>query len=195
MRGSVFLGTVAVLIIAANTAMAQRVTDYLGLRGPIKFAGTEYTLAWSSTPFKTYVKQAYLPKGQSPETYGNMVMVEFLAGNISPVKAATQQIAFLNKRRASDPITKYQVTQNRQSGEYILDFLLSSRDANGAIIIEWNGYRYAAATDRQGKSGVVLFGISHRAYGNTAAEAFLKKLATFKSEQIVTLAKMPLPWP
>lgn len=189
------LGRTAVLILALAVApaAAQQVKDHLDLPGPIGFGGTDYALAWSAQPAGNYVKQEYLPAGQSLESWDSMVLVEFVAGDIGPREAAARQAALLDDRKAGDPITNYQVIENAQTGEVILDFVLSARDADGEYIIEWNGYRYAPGTDASGRPGVMLFGISHRAYGNAASRSFLEGLAAFKEARIAELASAPLP--
>lgn len=48
--------------LAIAPAMAQEVTDYLGVPGPIVFDGTDYLLAWTSQPNPQYTKQEYLPR-------------------------------------------------------------------------------------------------------------------------------------
>lgn len=187
---TLFAGLTA-LMVAATPVAAQKVTDYLDLPGPITLGDTDYALAWSSQPAENYTKQEYLPAGQEPARYESMVLVETVTGTIRPGDAAAQQVNFLNERRASDPIANYQLLEHPQTGEIMLDFVLSSRDTNGEYIIEWNGYRYAPLPD--GQPGVLLFGISHRAYGNTASEAFLRNLTAFKEAQLAILAAAPLP--
>jgi len=194
-----FASVVLAVALAASPALgsgpaaAQSVKDILGVPGPIKFDGTDYLLAWSAKPSKAYAKHEYLPQGQKPETYRAMILLEFLEGAQKPMDLAKTQIENLNARKASDPLVNMSVIQNPETGEVILDFILSAKDARGEYIVEWNGYRYARAQTRSGKSGGVLFGISHRAYGNEAARAFLTGLAQFKAAQIKTLAGMPLP--
>lgn len=188
--------TAAILVglsVFVAPAMAQPVTDYLGIPGPITFAGRDYLLTWSSQPNAQYSKQEYLPSGQAPERYNSMVMVEFLVSGLTPIQMAGAQARMLNERKASDPLVNLDLMQNEQTGEVLLDFIVSSKDDNGEYIVEWNGYRYASATNGAGESGGMLFAISHRAYGNIAAQAFLGTLRDFKAKQMGELGKMQLP--
>ena len=43
-------------LIASAPALAQDVTDYLGVPGPITVGDTDYVLAWSSQPSEGYFK-------------------------------------------------------------------------------------------------------------------------------------------
>lgn len=181
------------VFVGTQIAAAQQGTDLLGVPGPIIFAGEDYHLAWSSRPTEQYTKQEYLPEGQKPETYRAMVLVEFLTGETTPAQAANAQVAALNERRGSDPLVNMELIQNPNTGEIILDFIVSSRDSNGEYIVEWNAYRYVSASNAKGSSGSLLFGISHRAYGNDAAKAFLTSLRDFKTGQISALSSMPMP--
>lgn len=185
------LAAVASLTLAAP-ALAQ-VTDYLDVPGPIALDGTDYNLAWSSQPSPGYTKQEYLPLGQDPESYESMVMVEFLAADLAPLEMAQAQVEMLNARRATDPLVNMALIENEQTGEVLLDFIVSSKDAAGEYIVEWNAYRYANVENNEGETGGLLFAISHRAYGNADSEAFLSALRDFKATQIEELAKAPLP--
>ncbi|MHA6732122.1 hypothetical protein [Devosia sp. A369] len=179
--------------LAAMPVMAQEVTDYLGVPGPIVFDGTDYLLAWSSQPNAQYTKQEYLPADQSPETYGSMVMVEFLAADITPAAMANAQVEMLNVRKQTDPLVNMAIIENGATGEIILDFIVSTKDTNGEYIVEWNAYRYASAESRDGQIGGLLFAISHRAYGNDAAKEFLGTLKGFSGSQVQALATTALP--
>lgn len=174
-------------------ALAQDVTDYLGVPGPITFDGTDYLLSWSSQPNAQYTKQEYVPAGQSVENYDSMIMVEFLAAELTPLQMARAQVNMLNERKASDPLVNMDLMQNEQTGEVLLDFIVSAKDEKGEYIIEWNGYRYASTQNAEGEAGGMLFAVSHRAYGNEAAQAFLGALRDFKGTQIEELSKVALP--
>ncbi|KKB80714.1 hypothetical protein VW29_16465 [Devosia limi DSM 17137] len=184
---------VLVVLALASPVFAQQVTDYLGVPGPITFNGTDYALSWSSKPTPDYIKQEYLPRGQVPEAYSSMLMVEFLAGDLKPTSMAGAQMDLLNRRKASDPLVSMALTENAQSGEVILDFILSGRDETGGIVVEWNAYRYAQAQTAAGKTGGMLLAISRRAYGEPAARAFLASLQDLKAVQVPALAAAELP--
>jgi hypothetical protein len=184
----------AVLAAALLAAPASaQVTDYLGVPGPIRFDGKPFELAWSSRPTAHYTKQEYVPPGQRVENYSQMLLVETVTGKIKVMDAVRAQVATLNKRKGSDPLVNMSVTQNETTGEALLDFIVSSKDAKGEYIVEWNAYRYAPRGGPEGSAGVVLFGISHRSYGNDNSKAFMGRLKDFRPAQINALAAAPLP--
>ncbi len=174
-------------------ALAQDVADPLGVPGPIAFDGKEYLLAWSSQPTPDYTKQEYVPAGDSVETYDSMIMVEFIVADLTPLDMAAAQVDVLNERKASDPLVNMDLIQNDQTGEVLLDFIVSSRDQNGQTIVEWNAYRYASAETTDGEMGGLLFAVSHRAYGDDASRAFMTELSALRTEQLQALASAPLP--
>ncbi|MHA6690908.1 hypothetical protein [Devosia sp. A449] len=190
------LASAAVVVAASLAAMpviAQDVTDYLGVPGPIAFGDTDYLLAWSSQPDGQYTKQEYLPAGQTPEAYDSMILVEFLAADLTPLAMASAQVELLNDRKQTDPLVNMDLIENEATGEVILDFIVSTKDENGEYIVEWNAYRYANAESSDGQIGGLLFAISHRAYGNDAAKEFLGTLKGFKGTQMQALATAALP--
>lgn len=175
------------VIVSGATAFAQS-TDRLGVPGPISFDGRDFALAWSANPSAGYFKQAYVPAGQAVETYESMLLLEVVESGIDVKGALASQVQMLNQRKASDPLVNMDVIQNEQSGEAILDFIVGSKDDKGDYIVEWNAYRYAPHGQ-----GVMLFAISHRAYGNDAARTFLGNLKTVRPDQINKIAQAKLP--
>jgi hypothetical protein len=177
------------LILMAVPAAAQ-VVDFLGIPGPIDFDGKSYELAWSSRPSENYSKQEYVPVGQSVENYDQMLLVERLTGNVKVIDAVKSQIGMLEKRKGADPVVNFEVLQKHATGEVALDFLVSAKDPKGEYIVEWNLYRYVPV-----KSGVLLFAVSHRAYGNDNAKAFLGGLKRLRTGQMGAFLKASLPEP
>jgi len=180
---------IAIAALAATLvgpALAQE--DVIGVPGPITFEGTEFFLAWSSNPTPTYFKHEYLPEGQAVETYGQMFMVDLLTEGSTPRAAAGDMVAALEKRRGSDPVLNYEIMENAETGEVILDFLLSG-NASPTPVVEWNAYRYVPYED-----GLMLFAISRRGY-NDGVTPFIKDLAIWRSDAINALATMDLPVP
>jgi hypothetical protein len=188
------LGALCATLIALTAPVSAQVKDHLNIPGPIAFDGQSYELAWSSRPSAAYTKQEYLPKGQTVEHFGEMLLVEFLAGDLKVADAVQAQMHKLNARKGRDPLVRTAVVKNDATGEMLLDFLMSDKDKNGDIVVEWNAYRYARITDASGRTGIGLFGISRRAYGNDNAKAFLGALKTRRPAQVDRLAKAALPF-
>lgn len=186
------MATISALVLMMAPAAAA-ITDFLGVPGPILFDGKSYELAWTARPSENYTKQEYVPAGQAVETYDQMLLVERLTGNVKVIDAVRSQIDLLTKRKGTDPLVNFEILQHDATGEVLLDFLVSSKDTNGDYIVAWNAYRYAPFKDISGKTGVLLFAISHRAYGNENTRTFLSGLKQLRSTQTGALLKAKLP--
>lgn len=174
-------------------ALAQAIppVDYLGIPGPIEFAGIQYRLAWSAKPAANYIKHEYLPLGQLPASYEDMVIVELLTSGLSVADASKAQIQRLEQRKGQDPLVNYKVMQSPDDSQMVLDFLLSD-ESTGSLTLEWNAYRYVPVEMPDGGKAVVLFAISRRHYGDDAS-AFLKVLKTRRTTDVGTLMKLVVP--
>jgi hypothetical protein len=165
-------------------------TERLGVPGPITFEGQDYALASAAHPQPNYFKQEYLPAGQGVDNYTQMFVIETLTAGATPKDAAASQIAMLNERKPNDPLVNHEVNVNEQTGEVILDFLISGAK-DGKVVVEWDAYRYVPTKGAQ--PGVVLYGISRRAYGESEGRAFLTGLKDQRSNTIRTLTGLNLP--
>lgn len=188
-RPSAVMALLAALMVLIAPAGAQDATDRLGVPGPIAFDGADYALAWSSNPSPGYFKQEYVPAGQTVEEYRSMVLVEAAAG-IDVRTALAAQVQMLEQRKASDPLVNMDVIMNEQTGEAILDFIISAADQQGEYIAEWNAYRYAPLADGR---GAMLLAVSYRAYGNDEVRAFLGELREVRGQRINLVAQQALP--
>jgi hypothetical protein len=195
-RPSLRLAALLVLLVQlalmALPAHADDVVDRLSVPGPITFDGTSYRLAWSSHPSPDYFKQEYLPEGQNVGHYQRMLLLEAIVQGTSVDSAVSAKIAMLKKRKDSDPLVNFAVFKNPKSGEVILDFVLGSDQPGSETIVEWNAHRYAELKGKNGKTGVLLFGLSCRAYGDASSD-FLRGLKSQRPADIDALSKYPLP--
>ena len=186
-RGFLSLLGATALLFSASAVLAENATERLSVPGPISFHGESFVLSWASHPYPHYYKQEYLPAGQSSERYTAMVLLDANMAQSDVRAAAAATVDMLQKRKASDPLVNFSEIENPKTGEIILDFILSDGD-----IVEWNAYRYAPWKGAGGKAGVILFGISRRAYGDDAT-AFLARLKVARPADIDALAGAPLP--
>lgn len=188
------LGALCISFSVLTGSAAAQVKDHLNIPGPIAFDGQSYDLAWSSRPSARYIKHEYVPKGQDVTHFHDMLLVEFLQGDLKVADVVQTQMQKLNARKGRDPLVRMAVIKNDATGDMLLDFLMSDTDKNGELIVEWNAYRYARMTMANGETGIGLFGISRRAYGDDNAKAFLGALKARRPAQIDRLAKAPLPF-
>ncbi len=177
---------------SGGKARSDSAVDRLSLPDTIEFNGEGYRLSWSSHPKPHYYKQEYLPAGQTSERFQRMMLVEAILRGVDINDAVAAKVSMLNKRKSTDPTVNFAVVKNPKNGEIILDFILSAQDPKGEDIIEWNAYRYAALKGNGGTSGVLLFGISRRGYGDDATN-FLRRLKSARPAEISALATYPLP--
>ena len=190
--GAAGLFSTYVMLGNVGFARCDDAADRLSLSNSIEFNGEHYGLTWSSHPTRYYYKQEYLPPGQTSKRFQRMVLVEVTVGGIDISRAVAAQIDMLNKRKSIDPTVNFAVFRNPKNDEIILDFILSAQDPKGEEVVEWNAYRYAALRDKGGASGVLLFGISRRAYGDDTTD-FLRMLKSARPAEVNALATYPLP--
>lgn len=181
------VGATVIILAALTPSLAQ--TDMLGVPGPLAFQDENYFLAWSSEASESYLKQEYVPEGQTVERFEDMILVEAVSGSISPMDAAAAQIQMLDGRKGSDPVVNYAVVQNEATGEVLLDFVISDLSAD-PVVVEWSAYRYHPLTDGD---GVALLGISRRGYGEDGATEFMGGLGSMRGAAIAALAALPFP--
>jgi hypothetical protein len=177
------------LSLIAQPAWSEDAVDRLSVPGPINFNAVSYRLSWSSHPSPDYYKQEYLPAGQTSEHFERMLLVEAIARGAEVNGVVSAQVNRLKRRKATDPTVNFAILKNPKNGEVILDFVLSEEDNGKELIVEWNAYRYTTLKDKDGHSGVLLFGLSRRAYG----DEFLRGLKSARPAEIDALAKYPLP--
>jgi len=159
----------------------------------IKFSGVTYRLAWQSQPDAQYSKYEYLPAKEKLPYYQSMMMLELLKNGMTPADAARAQVQFLNERKQTDPTVNHRLINNAQTGEYLLDFVLSAEDPKVGQIVEWNAYRYIPYRSADGRSGVQLFGYSARAYGAEDGRKFLMALKNKRPRIIDALVAAKAP--
>jgi hypothetical protein len=175
------------LLAGTRSARAQTVTDYLAVPGPIRFDGIEHRLAWTSNPSSGYYKQEYLPPGQALTRFREMILIELIVAGTDPAAAVASRVRIVNQRRDYDPTANIAVIRNAEKGEFIVDFVLGAPAVRGDALIEWSAYRYVPY-----KRGVLMFGVSRRAYGDGRA-TFLTNLKTVRPAIIAELAKLQMP--
>ncbi|MGE8106639.1 hypothetical protein ACQKP1_23405 [Allorhizobium sp. NPDC080224] len=184
-----YLLAVASTIAAMATTPVWSQSDMLGVPGPVSFMGQDYNLVWTSKASEDYVKQAYIPAEQKVETFTDMILVEAMTGNLTPMQAAAAQIKSIEGRKPDDPVVNYEVIENKARGEVMLDFVVSDLKAD-PIVVEWNAYRYVPLPKGD---GVALIAVSRRGYGEEGARAFLGGLGTMRSQILKEFATYSTP--
>lgn len=166
---TVLLGLFLTTVSFAQTA---KPTEYLGIAGQILFDKTSYNLAWTSHPTDNYYKQEYLVKGDIIGKFKKLVLLEIITGKTKLKDVVAVKVTELKKIKASSPIVNYETFE--KDGEVMLDFLVSENTPDGKYlsIVERNVYRYKSIIDKNGRKGILLFGVSERAYGDDIDKFF-----------------------
>lgn len=170
------------------------VADFLSVPGPIVFETKSFSLNWSSHPTANFYKQEYIPKGEQANEYMTMLLLDVMTGGATIKTAVAQKLAELKQLKAANPLVNYSTDKNPKNGEYMIDFILTANAPNGSVnIVERNVYRYKTLVDKAGHKGVVLFGVSTRAYGPEVAP-FLDALKSTQNDLVkkVKLFKVPV---
>ena len=152
------------LMLMVQFFMAQnKVEDYLHLGDKYRFDNKDYKLVWSSHPMDNFYKQEYILSNENVEKYTRMIMIDFLEGDLTPKDVISNFVNNLENSKKQNPIINYQMYERED--EYMLDFIISknSQDGKEVLILERNVYRYFRINTPKRK-GVLLFGVSDRAY-------------------------------
>lgn len=173
------------IAFALTAAADETPKDYINAGKQIKFNDTTYKLKWSANPSQNYYKQEYLQHGSTLENYKEMITIDVLVGNISPEQAVEIKTDELKARKASDPVTNFQVF--KKDNEYVLDFCI----CDGKRILEWNLYRYVKV-NKASKEYLVLIAYTKRGTLDEG-KSFFKTLKESRNEMILSLDKLALP--
>lgn len=186
------LGFIAsVFLILSLNVNSQDLKNYFSI-SEISLSNTVYKLAWSSHPNAVYYKHEYLATGEKPESFKTMVMIDAIVKDLPIEKVVGLKESELQERKKTDKVCNYLIMDNSQTGEYMIDFLMSSGKGDNLDIVEWNVYRYKKIIDSKGNPIILLFAMSKRAYGNDIT-AFLTGLKSNRTEWINLIGNYTLP--
>ncbi|RTL59380.1 MAG: hypothetical protein EKK37_12680 [Sphingobacteriales bacterium] len=173
----------------------DEVKDYLNVPGPLTFDKTDYNLTWSSHPSDIYYMQEYIPKGDNIDKFKNMVLLNVIASDSLKLEAVVAlKLAELTKLQKENPVIQFKSYDNSNTGEHIIDFLLSANEPDGKHLsfVERNVYRYKYFVDKSGQKGILLFGVSTRAYGHDIYK-FFSDLKEHRTEIIPKVGDFSVP--
>ena len=181
------------LMLMVQFFMAQnKVEDYLHLGDKYRFDNKDYKLVWSSHPASNFYKQEYILPNENVEKYTRMIMIDFLEGDLTPKDAISNFVNNLENSKKQNPIINYQMYE--REGEYMLDFIISknSQDGKEVLILERNVYRYFRINTPKRK-GVLLFGISDRAYTKKEMDNMFSVLKNKKLDLVNKIIQIEVP--
>jgi len=180
------------LLTTFSFAQSAKPTDYLSVPGPISFNKTAYNLVWTSHPSDSYYKHEYVPKGDTVTKFKKMILLELLTGNTKLEDVVAKKVTELKNMKASNPVVNYETFE--KDGEVMLDFLVSENTPDGKYlnIVERNVYRYKSVVDKNGQKGIMLFGVSERAYGDDI-DNFFSSFKAHRFDMINLVGAFTLP--
>ena len=181
------------LMFIAQFVMAQnKVEDYLHLGSKYRFDNKDYELVWSSHPASNFYKQEYILPNENVEKYTRMIMIDFLEGDLTPKDAISNFVNNLENSKKQNPIINYQMYERED--EYMLDFIISknSQDGKEVLILERNVYRYFRINTPKRK-GVLLFGVSDRAYTKKEMDNMFSVLKNKKLDLVNKVIQIEVP--
>ena len=181
------------LMLMVQFFMAQnKVEDYLHLGSKYRFDNKDYELVWSSHPASNFYKQEYILPNENVEKYKRLILIDFIEGDLDPKDVLSGLANSLENSKKQNPVINYKVYE--KNNEYMIDFIMSenSQDGKDVLILERNVYRYFRINTPKRK-GILLFGVSDRAYTKKEMDNMFSVLKNNKFELVNKVAKIEVP--
>ena len=181
------------LILMVQFFMAQKkVEDYLHLGDKYRFDNKDYELVWSSHPASNFYKQEYILPNENVEKYKRLILIDFIEGDLAPKDVLSGLANSLENSKKQNPVINYKVYE--KNNDYMIDFIMSenSQDGKEVLILERNVYRYFRINTPKRK-GVLLFGISDRAYTKKEMDNMFSVLKNKKLDLVNKVIQIEVP--
>ena len=181
------------LMFIAQFVMAQnKVEDYLHLGDKYRFDNKDYELVWSSHPASNFYKQEYILPNENVEKYKRLILIDFIEGDLDPKDVLSGLVNSLENSKKQNPVINYKVYE--KNNEYMIDFTMSenSQDGKEVLILERNVYRYFRINTPKRK-GVLLFGVSDRAYTKKEMDNMFSVLKNKKLDLVNKIIQIEVP--
>ena len=181
------------LMLMVQFFMAQKkVEDYLHLGDKYRFDNKDYELVWSSHPASNFYKQEYILPNENVEKYKRLILIDFIEGDLAPKDVLSGLVNSLENSKKQNPVINYKVYE--KNNDYMIDFIMSenSQDGKEVLILERNVYRYFRI-NTPNRKGILLFGVSDRAYTKKEMDNMFSVLKNNKLELVNKVAKIEVP--
>ncbi len=181
------------LMLMVQFFMAQKkVEDYLHLGSKYRFDNKDYELVWSSHPASNFYKQEYILPNENVEKYKRLILIDFIEGDLNPKDVLSGLANSLENSKKQNPVINYKVYE--KNNEYMIDFIMSenSQDGKEILILERNVYRYFRINTPKRK-GVLLFGVSDRAYTKKEMDNMFSVLKNKKLDLVNKIIQIEVP--
>lgn len=181
------------LMFMVQFFMAQnKVEDYLHLGDKYRFDNKDYELVWSSHPASNFYKQEYILPNENVEKYKRLILIDFIEGDLAPKDVLSGLVNSLENSKKQNPVINYKVYE--KNNDYMIDFIMSenSQDGKDVLILERNVYRYFRINTPKRK-GVLLFGVSDRAYTKKEMDNMFSVLKNKKLDLVNKVIQIEVP--
>ncbi len=179
------------LLITFSVIQGQTI-ERIGVKGPIEFNKTKFSLAWSDKPNSNYYVQEYLPKNETVEKFNQLLTLNVFFMDVSVESAIQQKINELNKRKETDKACDFSVINSPDGTESILDCILSSEKNGEADIVEFIIYRYKQIELEDHKKALLIYSYSKRSYDKNIA-SFFENLKSERTDLLNVMIETKLP--
>lgn len=181
----------AVLLMSFSTINEEPV-ERIGVKGPIEFNKTKFSLAWTAHPKDNYYAQEYLPKNETVEHFNQVLTIHLFVTDLSVDDAISQKVSELNKRKETDKVSNFSVIKSPDGKESILDCVLSSGKNDKIDIVEFIVYRYKQVELKNNKKALFIYAYSKRSYDDKIT-SFLKNLKNDRTDLLNVMTSQELP--
>lgn len=166
--------------------------DRIGVKGPLRFNSADFKLTWTDKPRDNYYIQEYLPEGENPDSYNQMLTIHLFLSNIELKDAVNQKVRELDNRKNTDPICNYEISESPDGKEIIIDFLLSESRNGSMTIAEFNVYHYRNIVLSNDTKALAVYAYTKRGYGD-GVDDFLISLKSDRKSHINEMASAEKP--
>ncbi|MBW4362826.1 hypothetical protein [Flavobacterium taihuense] len=180
------------IILMSFSTIQNEPIERIGIKGPIEFNKTVFSLAWSEKPNANYYVQEYLPKNETVEKFNELITVNVFVMDVSVENGIQQKVNELTKRKETDKVCNFSVINSPDGKESILDCILSSEKNGELEIVEFIIYRYKQIELENHKKALLIYSYSKRSYGENITP-FLKKLGTERTDLLNVMIAKELP--
>lgn len=185
------------LIIALSSILlfsftASKMTEYLSVEGPLKFNQTDFELKWTEQPNDKYYIQEYLPKDENLKDFNQMLTMHLFDMDVKLKDAVSQKVIELGKRKETDALCNYQVTESPDGKEFIVDFILSENVDDELAIVEFNIYHYRQIELGKKHKAIAVYAYTKRSYRSDISN-FFKRLKDDRNSHLKEMTSIEKP--
>lgn len=189
------LFSLLITILFSAKLFSQENSDYLGITG-FTFNETKYILTNSSPKSKIQIVQDYISEEERIEDASNVISLYFFNKDIDAKEAAYHKTEELENRKDSDKFSSYNVTENPNGTEFIVDFFTSNIPKNKEQALpeqetsDYNIYRFKNVLIG-GKPAFIIIAYKEKFDGDT--KSFIKTIGKKRDKLMEGIITLNLP--